>query len=369
MAKFRAWVGTPGGGGIALRTDGTIEKFDRKPPEIEFLEKPEDAPKGDFIKLPSTDFTFDEQGRAIPIPGSQYAANLAAPGGQVRTEFIGELEDRRRKHEQVMAAKLGARMGAKQKLDSQGLRMGYTPVQERQRSALLDVRAKLEAGYADDQYTPTQMQQFEEMVTLKENAILPQMIRQPLSSQEKLQASIVRLDNGRVGQLDKDGIFKEIQDGFTFKDWNTAIENATGSLKEEALVKDAKGVITAEGKPPTTDEIQERAKATLQSYFAAKGFITGATGGQPAVPGVEPGVQGVRPTMREPIKKGRKVKAEVALGKREKAVVDRYRKNDNINWKFIEDSYGKETADELRDIIKSGNEQALVAALRELEII
>ncbi len=261
MAKFTGWVGKPDGSGFAVDEQGNIQPFKQKPPESEFVSKPAGAPAGDFIRTPAGEFAE------------------VGPGGQARTEFLGEIQDRRNEVEKAAAARLGARMGAKKKLDEQGMRLGYTPAQERSKSALRNARAKLEGQFADGRHTPEQMLQFENQIFLKEQAIMPQMIRQQPTPQETLQASIVTLPNGRVGQLDDKGLFKEIDTGsVTFKDWNNAVKNARESFQTGPALEDEKGKL----REPSSEEIQQRALESITNFQTIKGLLTGAdSGGQP----------------------------------------------------------------------------------------
>ena len=180
MAKYRAWISKAGGGGQALKLDGTIVELDEKPPESDFVPKPkgfrgEAAPEGDFI-LPPTG-AFERIGR----PGARTA----------RTEFLGEIQDRRNEQEKAMAEKLGARINAKKKVDSQNMRWGYTPEQEKQIAGFQSARNKLLKGLQDGEWTPEQVQQMDAQITLKENAILPQLLKSPPTPQQLFQSAQV----------------------------------------------------------------------------------------------------------------------------------------------------------------------------------
>ena len=76
---FTGWVGKADGSGLAVDEQGKITEHAQKPPENQFVAKPAGAPEGDFIQSPTGEF----------------APSLSAPGGQSRTEFIGEVADRR----------------------------------------------------------------------------------------------------------------------------------------------------------------------------------------------------------------------------------------------------------------------------------
>jgi len=77
------------------------------------------------------------------------------------------------------------------------------------------------------------------------------------------------------------------------------------------------------------------------------------------------GIRKVEPAKRE-------VAPEVdltKLGKADKATVERFRSNNAIKWSWVRQKYGQETAEELKYICGSGNEQAIANALDRMGII
>ena len=364
--KFRAWVGTPGGGGQALRLDGTIVKLDEKPPESEFVDKPAGAPSGDFIQTPNKDFRTDAEGNIEAIEGSQFA-RIGRPGARTaRTEFIGEVQDRRNQNERIMAAKLGARMGAKKKLDTQGMRMGYTPVQERKRSALMDVRGKLESEFSEGKWTAEQMKQLEEQVTLKENAILPQMMRQQPTSQEQFNSAVVQDPvTGIRFTTDKSGNYKPLSTGMTSADRLKLVKEAREAIEAEAIEFDKDGK-PKKFKVATAEEVNAWIKEVTQQDAQ----INAAMGGIDIQQNVRPTL---RPQQQAPVQPAQPAATGdvdlSTLDARANVIVQKFKNNDNVNWEWVEDNFGKESRKELEAIVASGNEQAIAKALQKMKVI
>ena len=287
MAKYTGWVGKRGGGGYAVDTDGTIRELNEKPPETEFVPKPAGAPAGDFIQTPNKAFKMGPDGNYVPIEGSDFA-EMGRPGARTaRTEFFGEIQDRRNEQEKAMALKLATRMEAKGQLDTEGMRPGYTPAQEQRKQALRDSRAKLEAEFAEYKHTPEQMKQFEEQITLQEQAILPQLIRQPPTPMEQFMGNQI-VDPVTGVRLYSDGKGKWIEvpgqpdQATRLKYWELA--------QKPIMEPDGKGGYIE--KMRSVEEQQQYVAAMLGTTMA----IGGITGG---APGVEPGTPGVRPQLRE----------------------------------------------------------------------
>lgn len=262
--KYSGWIGNPDGGGLAVDFDGNITRFDKKPPDSDFgpapkghVRKPR-KPEGDFIQSPTGEFL--EIGKA----GARTS----------RTEFIGETDDRRFQNERIMAAQFAARMGAKQKIDQQELKMGYSPAQERERSALRDVRSKLEKDFANKELTPIQLKQMQEQVTQKEQAILPQMMRKPPTSQEQYQQKeFVSERTGMRMYMTNAGKIELSPDQPTFKERSAVASEVVKMLSVPIQNSEGK---TIGHHVPTPEEINAGIAAILFPIMKAGGDIGGA---------------------------------------------------------------------------------------------
>ncbi len=301
MAKFTGWVGRGDGSGLAIDTEGNIQQFNQKPPESDFVPKPEGAPEGDFIQTPAGEF----------------APRLGAPGGQARTEFLGELTDRRNLIERAAAARLGARMGAKKKLDKQGLRLGYTPVQERMRSALRESRAKLEQEWADKKWTEDQMFQLESQLFLKEQAIMPQMIKQPPTPQEQFQQSLVQDQVTGIRYTRKNnGDYSPLSGGLSATDRMKLAKIAVEAIEAEAIAWDKENKPTR-FKVATAEEVN----AWITDFTTNDAQIDAAKSGipttGPAFPEGPPRRRGERPQPMDQLKSMGVSDATIEAAKRE----------------------------------------------------
>lgn len=353
--KFRAWVGSPGGGGQALRTDGEIVTLPAKPPESEFVKKDPRAPAGDFVKTSAG--TFEPIGR-----------------GTARTEFIGEIQDRRNANDIALAARLGARMGAKKQLDTQGLQLGYMPSQEKEMDALRTARATIERDWSEGKINDAQRKEFEEKIWLKQQAILPQMIRKRPSVQDQFNANVVQLPNGTKALYNPaKGTMEPLDVGtkIPYKDWTEGIAAMTEAMSD----------VDSEGRDirPDPDAVREAFMENYRAYQEAQGVVGGAPVGPP--PGVDEAPRlRTRQDFEQQAKRrlpakapvGKAAKAEVDLSKlseSENARLERWLNPDQINWKWVEDRFGSDVRTQLEIIVQSGNKQLVADALRRMKVI
>lgn len=266
--KIRSFVGAPGGGGTVEFEDGSSEQVDARPQPNEFVEV-KGVPRGDFIQDPVTR-TFEPMGR-----------------GTARNEFFGEALDREAQADRVMAAKLGARMGAKQKIDEQGRTMGYTVVQKRRQNQISDARAKLESEFAEQKHTPDQMKQFEKQLAAQEAAILPQMITQPPSTQQQFESNLVKMPNGSMGlyNAEKNTVEPiEVGKTMTFKEWNEGIKTMREVMTTQGQNLDdpTKDIV------PTPKEVRDAFLQSHAMYQQSMGVVSGADTGQQEPPPAQP---------------------------------------------------------------------------------
>jgi len=288
MAKFSGWVGRQDGSGRTVDTEGVIQEHASKPSMDQFTPRDPNAPKGNFIKTPELQTRIGEGGQAEVFQGSRYAKVFAkGETGQVRQEYLHEQIQRKKDAERAKSEALGARMTAKQRIDAQNTEL----------QMLQNVRAKVEQEFSDGKYTPEQMEQLEDQIATKERAILPQGIKKQPSPQETFEASIVRLPNGRVGQMDKSGMFKEIETGISMTEYAKVKSDAFDALSNVVTGQDADGNDIY--KDPTAEEINTYASDTLAEYMRASGLITGAHSGQDEQGGGVQGQQGGQQVQQE----------------------------------------------------------------------
>ena len=282
-AIYRGWVGDPvTGKGRALRLDGTIVELDEKPPKSEFIPKTRDIegnlpPEGDYILATTGKF-----------------ARIGRPGKPtVRTEFFGEVMDRRSANEKAIAEKLNARMQAKGKVDSQNMRMGYDPEQEKQLAGFRSARNKLYKEFQEGAWTPEQVQQLDEQISLRELAVLPQLLKAPPTPQQLFQSAQVTdpVTGMRMYHNGKD--WKLVEGQRTAKETAVLIDRAVDALTVDIKNDEGKDIGT---RKPTAKEINQWiAGVTLGEAQIA---IARGGGGQPDI-GADP-LAGFRPPGAQP---------------------------------------------------------------------
>lgn len=297
MAKltFTAFGKNPDGTFDAVDTAGKFHTFDTEAERAAAGTIIPKASEGEFVQRPAVP---QEDGTFKPGEISRFRDVVSNAGNRrtVRNEFLGEIQDRKAEAERRMAGMLAARMGAKQKLDQEGRSMGYTQSQQKTLTQIQDSRAKSEQDVANKRLTPEQMQLFEKEYQKREALIMPQMIRQPPSPQAKFQSSLVTLGNGRVGQVDQHGMWKEIETGVSIKDYADIKLRAYEQLQNIPTGKDKDGNdVFGE---PDAGAVNALAGSMVQEWAALGGLMSGANmGGQPGQPGQgQPQPQGTQAT-------------------------------------------------------------------------
>lgn len=233
-----------------------------------------------------------EEGDFVLTPTGERAPILSKPGGQSRREFIGETIQRRATQERlgreaIAAAQRMARTGAKTKLDTENLRMGYTPSQERQLSTLRDVRAKIEDQTTQGRYTTQDRDRLLEQVAQQETGILPQMINKPPSAQEQYDASVIQTSKGPALYNPKTQSLDFVDEGpdMSFKEF-TEGRNALATAMEVDLGEGRFG-------PAKKEDVDRQFAQNIQDYADFQRVLRGGDGGvgQAPQPQVAPGTR------------------------------------------------------------------------------
>ena len=265
--KYPAWEPDPEGqGGTEIDFNGNFGRLAKKP-ELG------PAPK-DFKRTPKTAAQARAEGGSfVQTPAGEIAPILSEPGGQLRTEFLGEVMDRRNAVEKAAVARLGARLGAKQKLDKQGLELGYMPSQLKELDALRNARADAEKKWRNDEYSDDDLKRFEEQIWLKQQAVIPQMIRKQPTVQEKFQSRMWTDPNTNLTYHFDDKDQPKLLDGMpTNKD---LFDLAKEIRKAGIELKDKEGELTGEFRDFTEEEVSQRVAEAIRGASEVRSILGG----------------------------------------------------------------------------------------------
>lgn len=152
-----------------------------------------------------------EAGGIGPVYGGKLASGTEFTGFR---DYGGERSfavAREQEKQEERAAVLGARIKAKNVIDSQQTSMAYTPQQERELERLHNARATAEAKVATGEWTPQDLEQAEEQITSQIKAILPQPIKKgPTPTDIFMQNQVQDPITGVRVYQDKNGKWNEV---------------------------------------------------------------------------------------------------------------------------------------------------------------